>query len=601
MDTLSTSDMHAARLDGLRRWMKEAGLSGFIVPRTDAHQNGTTAQHDECIRFLSGFTGSAGMILVLEDNALIFVDGRYQVQVLGEVDTSRFDVHHLHNEPPEAWLKENAKPGWRIGVEPMLVNAAFHGKASAALQGAGAELVDVASSPFDLIWNDRPPKPLGQVRAMTPDVAGETSKSKRRRVAGEIERAGAQVLLETQPDNIAWLLNLRGSDVKMSPTPQSFLILDVHGGAEWFVDSRKLGNDLSDFELSDVTIARPDDFLDRVRGFAGVPMLVDPDFTSGAVMAAIRAGGTAPLAQSSPITIAKANKNSAELAGMRECHVHDGVAVTNFLAWLDREVPAREAAGKPVTELEAQAKLLAFRSECGAFLESSFETISAAGSNAAMCHYHSTPQTDAALTTRRPYLIDSGGQYLNGTTDITRTIQFGPPTPDMVAAYTAVLKGFIALISASFPEGSFGHQLDPLARQHLWNIGLDYDHGTGHGVGHNLLVHEFPYRFAKLPNMHGLRPGNVMTIEPGYYRADEFGMRIENLVEVVPGQAGFCRFSSMTLAPIDLVMADLKALSPREIAWIDDYHAFVYEELEGRVEPAARTYLAQKTRRIAAG
>lgn len=600
MHTISTTGTPASRLDSLRRWMKEAGLTGFIVPRTDAHQNGTTAPHDECLTFLSGFTGSAGMILVLEDSALIFVDGRYQVQVLGEVDTSRFQVRHLHNEPPEAWLNENARAGWRIGVEPMLVNAAFHSKTSAALKTAGAELIDVTPGPFDLIWKDRPSKPLGQIRPMTPEVAGETSASKRLRIASKIDRAGAKVLVDSQPDNIAWLLNLRGSDVPMNPTPQSFLILDAAGGAEWFVDRRKLGNALTDFELGDVTIAEPGELLDRIKSLAGVPVLVDPDFTSGAVMAAIRAGGTAPVGQTSPITIAKANKNTVELDGMRDCHVHDGVALTNFLAWLDREVAAREVGGDPITELEAQAKLLAFRSECGAFLDSSFETISAAGANAAMCHYHSTPQTDAVLTTERPYLVDSGGQYLNGTTDVTRTVQFGTPTPDMVAAYTAVLKGFIALISVSFPEGSFGHQLDPLARQHLWNIGLDYDHGTGHGVGHNLLVHEFPHRFAKLPNMHGLRPGNIMTIEPGYYRAGEFGMRIENLVEVVPAQTGFCRFQSMTLAPIDLTMADLKALSPSEIVWIDDYHASVLKSLESLVEPEAMAYLIEKTLPIAA-
>ena len=595
-----TKNDRAPVLAALRGWMDSVGLDGLIVPRTDAHQSEVTAPHDDCLRYLSGFSGSAGLALVLKEKALIFVDGRYQVQVRQEVDLSLFDVHHLHDDPLDRWLKENAQSGWRIGIDTMLVGGNLYDRLANGCAAAGAELVALDTDPFDAVWRDRPALPLGAIRAMSPDVAGETAAGKQARIAEGVRQRGANVLVETLPDNIAWLLNVRGSDVPMNPVPHSFLVLGADGCIEWFVDRRKLGNDLDAYELVDVTLSPPERFLDRLSAtMAGKTAVIDADFAPQAVRAGILAAGGLLAPQTSPITLAKAMKTHAELQGFRDCHLEDGVAVTDFLAWLSVEAPARQAAGCPLTELEAEAQLLAFRKERTHFLEPSFRTISAAGANAAMCHYAASEASNAPIDIAAPYLIDSGGQYLNGTTDLTRTVMLGTPDAAMRNAYTAVLRGFISLMSARFPRGTQGHQLDALARRPLWDIGLDYDHGTGHGVGHNLLIHEYPHRFDRKPNLHALEPGNIMTVEPGYYEQGAFGMRIENQVEVVADTSGFRRFASLTLAPIDLAMADLDALTPAEVAFLDGYHAHVRDMLMERVRPDTRAFLLSQTRPLA--
>lgn len=587
-------------LAALRGWMDSAGLDGLIVPRTDAHQSEVTAPHDDCLRYLSGFSGSAGLALVLKEKALIFVDGRYQVQVRQEVDLSLFDVHHLHDDPLDRWLKDNAQSGWRIGIDTMLVGGNLYDRLANGCAAAGAELVALDTDPFDAVWRDRPDRPLGSIRAMPPQVSGETAAGKQARIAEGVRHSGANVLVETLPDNIAWLLNVRGSDVPMNPVPHSFLVLGADGCIEWFVDRRKLGNDLDAYELVDVTLSPPERFLDRLSAtMAGKTAVIDADFAPQAVRAGILAAGGRLVPQTSPITLAKALKTPAELQGFRDCHLEDGVAVTDFLAWLSVEAPARHAAGRPLTELEAEAQLLAFRKERTHFLEPSFRTISAAGANAAMCHYAASEASNAPIDMAAPYLIDSGGQYLNGTTDLTRTVMLGTPDAAMRTAYTAVLRGFISLMSARFPRGTQGHQLDALARRPLWDIGLDYDHGTGHGVGHNLLIHEYPHRFDRKPNLHALEPGNIMTVEPGYYEQGAFGMRIENQVEVVADTSGFRCFASLTLAPIDLAMADLDALTPAEVAFLDGYHAHVRDMLMVRVRPDTRAFLLSQTRPLA--
>ncbi|KQV43942.1 MULTISPECIES: aminopeptidase P family protein [unclassified Rhizobium] len=594
-----TTNDRAPVLAALRGWMDSAGLDGLIVPRTDAHQSEVTAPHDDCLRYLSGFSGSAGLALVLKEKAVIFVDGRYQVQVRQEVDLSLFEIHHLHDDPLDRWLKDHAQPGWRIGIDTMLVGGNLYDRLAGGCTASGAELVTLDADPFDVVWHDRPLPPLGAIRAMSPDVAGETAAGKRSRIAEGVRQRGADILVETLPDNIAWLLNVRGSDVPMNPVPHSFLLLGTDGGLEWFVDRRKLGNDLTAYELADVTLSPPERFLDRLAAaVAGKTAVIDADFAPQAVRAGILAAGGRLAPQTSPITLAKSLKTSAELQGFRDCHLEDGIAVTDFLAWLSVEAPAREKAGRPLTELEAEAQLLVFRQERKDFLEPSFRTISAAGANAAMCHYAASEETNAPIEMTAPYLVDSGGQYLGGTTDLTRTMMLGEPSADMRRAYTAVLKGFISLMSARFPQGTQGHQLDGLARRPLWDIGLDYDHGTGHGVGHNLLIHEYPHRFDRKPNLHALIPGNVMTVEPGYYEQDAFGMRIENQVEVVADGPGFCRFASLTLAPIDLAMADLDTLTASEAAFLDGYHAEVRESLLERVRPETKTFLLSQTRPV---
>ena len=589
----------AARLSALRTLLKSEGLDGLIVPRADAHQSEVAAPHDDRLAFITGFTGSAGLALVLEESALIFVDGRYEIQVRHEVSADLYDVHHLHNDPIDGWLAAHGRKDWRIGFDPMLIDTALYDRLTVSAKRAGFTLVPVSKDPFDSIWPDRPEKPLGRIRPMPPALAGETVRDKTARMGRKIADAGADLMAETLPDNIAWLLNLRGSDIAMNPVPQSFMILKADGAIDWFVDSRKLPNDLAAFELEGINIRSAEEFIPFVQtAAADRSVLIDQSFAPVALRLAVEGAGGAVLSADNPLTLTKARKTPAELAGYRDCHLQDGIALTEFLAWLEREAPGRAAGGNPIREIEAEDRLLAFRAQRKGFLEASFRSISAAGANAAMCHYSAGPQNDAAITADGPYLIDSGGQYENGTTDVTRTLFFTAPESRVRATYTAVLKGFIALISAQFPEGTYGHQLDALARLPLWRMGLDYDHGTGHGVGHNLLVHEYPHRFAKKANNYGLEPGNIMTIEPGYYEADAYGLRIENQVEVVAALPGFCRFRSLTLAPIDLKPVDIAALSAEEIAFINDYHATVREALAGHVSDDARDFLMRSTRAL---
>ncbi|WP_319520682.1 aminopeptidase P family protein [uncultured Martelella sp.] len=586
----------ATRLAALRTLLKTEGLDGLIVPRADAHQSEVTAPHDDRLAFITGFSGSAGLALVLEDTAFIFVDGRYEIQVRHEVDPTLYDVHHLHNDPIDGWLSAHGRKGWRIGFDPMLIDTALYDRLVGSAERAGFTLVPVSSDPFDAIWPDRPEKPLDLVRPMPPALSGETVSAKTVRMGNKIAEAGADMMAETLPDNIAWLLNLRGSDIAMNPVPQSFMILRADGGVDWFVDSRKLPNDLSAFELEGIRLKPVEEFIPSVAAASkGKTMLIDQSFAPVALRFTVENAGGTVLAAGNPLTIAKARKTPAELAGYRDCHLEDGVALTEFLAWLEREALLRAAAGNPIREIEAEDRLLSLRARRTGFLEASFRSISASGANAAMCHYNAGPQSDAAITPDGPYLIDSGGQYENGTTDVTRTLFLAIPEKPVRDTYTAVLKGFIALISATFPEGTYGHQLDALARLPLWQMGLDYDHGTGHGVGHNLLVHEYPHRFAKKANTYGLEPGNIMTIEPGYYEAGAYGLRIENQVEVTAALPGFCRFRSLTLAPIDLKPVDVAALSAQDIAFINDYHTLVREKLIGLVSEDARDFLIRST------
>lgn len=585
---------HTSSLAALRALLRDRELDGIIVPRADAHQSEDCAAHDNKLAFISGFTGSAGLALILADRALLFVDGRYQVQARHQVNLAEFEIHHLHDEPLHLWLRDNLSAGKRIAFEPLLmVNSQYE-----SLRTSGCDLVTVDDDPLDAIWPDRPAAPCGEIIAMPDEISGESSASKRARVGQALNKAGADYLAVTQPDNIAWLLNVRGSDIPMSPVPHSFALVSADGNIEWFVDEGKLRS-LDKAQLNGISRSPMDEFLPRCQqAAAGKRILIDPDSAPVAVRFAVEHGGGNVVWGPDPITLIKANKNETELAGYRDSHIEDGVAWVNFLAWLTREVPLREAAGNPVTELEAQEKQLSFRQQGATFIEQSFSTISAAGSNAAMCHYHSSPETNFAITGGQFYLNDSGGQYLNGTTDATRTLSFGELDATRRLHYTAVLKGFLALISLQFPQGTQGHQLDAFARRPLWELGLDYDHGTGHGVGHRLMIHENPHRMAKKVNPWPMLPGNIITIEPGYYLADSHGIRIENQVEVIASRPGFCKFSSLTLIPVDLAAVDFDLLSPQDIAWLDDYHRQVRETLSPRVHGEALQWLESATKPV---
>ncbi len=577
-------------LQALRDQLVALELDGIIVPRADAHQSEDCAPHDNKLQWLTGFTGSAGLALVLRDRALMFVDGRYQVQVRSEVDLHAFEIHHLHNEPLEQVLA-SLPAGSRIGFEPLLmVNSQF-----TALDATHCELVALAHDPFTAIWRDRPAAPCGMIREMPVAISGESSADKRARIAQVLAAKGADYLAITLPDNIAWLLNIRGSDIAMNPVAHSFALLGRDGTVEWFVDPRKTAALSAELKAT-LTLSDFDAFLPRCQQIApGKRILLDGDFAPVALRFAIEQQGGEVLWSADPITFIKAHKNPVELAGYRESHQQDGAAWVNFLAWLAQEVPAREAAGNPVTELEAQQKQLEFRQQQAGFIEQSFSTISASASNAAMCHYHSSEKTNKAITRANFYLNDSGGQYQNGTTDATRTLSFGPLDAQQRLHYTAVLKGFLSMFTLQFPAGTHGHQLDAFARRALWDLGLDFDHGTGHGVGHQLLIHEQPQRIAKKVNPWPLSAGNIMTIEPGYYLADRYGIRIENQVEVVESQPGFCRFSSLTLVPIDLSQVEWSLLSEQEKQWLDDYHQQVRETLSPRVNSDARAWLIAAT------
>ena len=577
-------------LSALRHWLHDNQFSGMIVPRADAWQSEYCASSDEKLAWLTGFDGSAGQALVLHDRALLFVDGRYQVQARVQVNLDDIEIHHLHNEPLAEWLAENLDAGTRIAFDPMLMTQTEYQQ----LCATQCEFVPLTESPFDTIWTDRPAAPAGLIREMPEDISGESSVAKRQRIAQLLAAKEADYVAITLPDNIAWLLNVRGSDIPTSPVPLSFALLSREGTVEWFVDGEKI-RDLPASALESVVVSAQDDFVRRCQQISeGKRVWVDADSAPVALRFAIEPQGEI-LWQADPITMMKAQKNAVELAGYRECHQSDGAAWVNFLAWLSREVPQREAAGHPLTELEAQAQQLAFRQQQPHFIEQSFATISASASNAAMCHYHSSDATNKPIVSTHFYLNDSGGQYHNGTTDATRTLAYSKLDAQQRLHYTAVLKGFLSLITLQFPSGTQGHQLDAFARRPLWELGLDYDHGTGHGVGHQLLIHENPQRIAKKVNPWPLLAGSIITIEPGYYQADSHGIRIENQVEIVESMPGFCKFASLTLIPIDLSQVELNLLSEQEKQWLDSYHQQVRDILSPLVESDARPWLFEAT------
>ncbi|WP_317180025.1 aminopeptidase P family protein [Lelliottia amnigena] len=577
-------------LSALRHWLHDNQFAGMIVPRADAWQSEYCASSDEKLAWLTGFDGSAGQALVLHDRALLFVDGRYQVQARVQVNLDDIEIHHLHNEPLAEWLAENLDAGTRIAFDPMLMTQTEYQQ----LCATQCEFVPLTESPFDTIWTDRPAAPAGLIREMPEDISGESSVAKRQRIAQLLVAKEADYVAITLPDNIAWLLNVRGSDIPTSPVPLSFALLSREGNVEWFVDGEKI-RDLPASALESVVVSAQDDFVRRCQQISeGKRVWVDADSAPVALRFAIEPQGEI-LWQADPITMMKAQKNAVELAGYRECHQSDGAAWVNFLAWLSREIPQREAAGHPLTELEAQAQQLAFRQQQPHFIEQSFATISASASNAAMCHYHSSDATNKPIVSTHFYLNDSGGQYHNGTTDATRTLAYSKLDAQQRLHYTAVLKGFLSLITLQFPSGTQGHQLDAFARRPLWELGLDYDHGTGHGVGHQLLIHENPQRIAKKVNPWPLLAGSIITIEPGYYQADSHGIRIENQVEIVESMPGFCKFASLTLIPIDLSQVELNLLSEQEKQWLDSYHQQVRDILSPLVESDARPWLFEAT------
>ncbi|MFA7432021.1 MAG: M24B family metallopeptidase, partial [Rhodospirillaceae bacterium] len=501
----------ARRLEAVRTELRRRNLDAFVVPRADEHQGEYVPPSAERLSWLTGFTGSAGAAVVMRGRAALFIDGRYTLQAEQETSPSLYEYCHLVETPPAAWLGTVLRKGARVGYDTWLHTPDGAGRLHTACADAGAELVAVDGNPVDAAWTDRPAPPQAPVVPHALDYAGETADDKRRRVGAMLAEAGQDACILSVPESLAWLLNLRGGDVPFTPLPLGFAILAADGAVDLFMDPAKL-SDATCAHLGKAVWTRPlEDFGAALDNLKGKVVRLDHASAPMWVFERLRAAGAVVKRGDDPCALPRACKNGVELAGMRAAHRRDGAALVRFLAWLDRAEPG-------LTEMAAADRLEAFRAEGVLFKGLSFPTIAGSGPNGAIVHYRVSPDSDRALRPGELFLVDSGAQYMDGTTDVTRTVAVGTPTEDMQRRFTQVLKGHIALARAVFPVGTTGSQLDVLARQALWADGVDYDHGTGHGVGSYLSVHEGPQRVSKVGNTVALKPGMVLSVEPGYYK-----------------------------------------------------------------------------------
>jgi Xaa-Pro aminopeptidase len=586
----------AAHLAATRAELKRRGLDGFVVPRADRQQNEYLPASEERLAWLTGFTGSAGAAIVLSERAAAFVDGRYTVQAESQIDMKLFAIEHLVDNPPDRWLEQNLKSGMKLGFDPWLHTTESAEKLRKACATAGAELVAVESNPIDALWLDRPKPPAGAVTLRDIKLAGESAANKLKRLQGELKKLRADVLVVSDPQNVAWAFNIRGSDIAHTPLALAFAIVPQDSKPALYVDAAKLDT-ATRHALEEIAAVRaPDDFVRDLAQYTGKTVRLDQASAADALTLLVSSSGGKPARGADPIALMKAVKNHAEIAGSRAAHRRDGVAVARFLAWLESEAPK----GK-VTEIDAVEALESFRRDSGLLKDISFPTIAGAGPNGAIVHYRVTRATNRTLGTDELFLVDSGAQYEDGTTDITRTVAIGTPTEEMRDRFTRVLRGHIAIATAVFPENTSGAQLDPLARTALWHAGLDFDHGTGHGVGSYLSVHEGPARISKLGTV-ALKRGMILSNEPGYYKTGTYGIRIENLLLVIAAlepagaEKPLNTFETLTLAPIDRRLIDTRMLTAKERNWIDGYHARVREEIGPLLDSAARAWLEAATR-----
>jgi Xaa-Pro aminopeptidase len=587
----------AGRLAALRAELKRRGLDGFIVPRADQYQNEYVPPCAERLAWLTGFTGSAGAAIVLADRAAIFVDGRYQVQVREEVDIAAFAVEHLVEHPLPVWIEANLRTGAKLGYSPWLHTVDGAERLAKTCEAAGAKLVAVDDNPVDAVWTDRPEPPRGAVVLHDLRYAGETAEAKLARVRAEIAKAHADALVVSDPHAVSWLFNIRGSDVPHTPVALTFATVSKQSRPALYVDGGKLSNDVRHRLEAIADIRAPSDFDRDLAAFGKAQRAVrlDPAACPEAIARLIEKNGGKVLRGGDPIVPMKAVKNDTEIEGARAAQQRDGVAMTRFLAWFDGEAPR----GK-LTEIDAVEALESFRRDTGLLKDVSFPTIAGAGPDGAIVHYRVSRRSNRRIAPDELFLVDSGGQYEDGTTDITRTIAVGTPSAAMRKTFTLVLKGHIALARAIFPDGTTGAQLDTLARQFLWQNGLDFDHGTGHGVGSYLSVHEGPGRIAKLGSAP-LKRGMILSNEPGYYRTDAFGIRIENLIlvteakPVADAERPLNAFETLTLAPIDARLIDTALMTAEETAWFDAYHLRVRETLAPLVDAPTREWLVAAT------
>ncbi|EOG7704796.1 aminopeptidase P family protein [Vibrio parahaemolyticus] len=587
-DTLS-------RVNAIREWLAQHNIDALLIPHEDEYLGEYVPAHNERLHWLTGFTGSAGAAVITQDKAAIFVDGRYTVQVTKQVPSELFEYRHLIEEPALDWIQDNLITNASVAIDPRMHSSAWLDMAQAKLAGK-LELNILSGNPIDELWHDRPAPVVSDVRLMPTEAVGQSSESKRKEIAQLVAKAGADSAVITALDSICWLLNVRGLDVSRLPVLLSHAILHADSSVEYFLDPARLPAEFAAHVGTGVTVHNPEALQSRLEAMSGKKVLLDPAISNAWFKLVLQNAGASVIAAADPCLMSKAAKNEVEIAGMKACHIRDGVAMSKFLCWLDAEV----ATGNLHDEATLADRLEAFRKEDPTLMDLSFDTISAAGGNAAMCHYnHENQPEPGKLELNTLYLVDSGGQYLDGTTDITRTIAIGQPSAEMIKQFTLALKGHIGVARARFPKGTRGYQIDTLARQHLWAEGYDYDHGTGHGVGHFLSVHEGPASISKKQIDVPLTEGMVLSNEPGYYRADAFGIRIENLELVVEtptnGDFPVLSFESLTRCPIDKRNINVDMLTRPELSWLNDYHQKVWEQISPLVEGEVKEWLREAT------
>ncbi|MEF3366907.1 aminopeptidase P family protein [Methylocystis sp. 9N] len=594
-DDASSGDS-AARLKALRAELKRQGLDGFLVPRADAHQNEYVPKCAERLAWLTGFTGSAGFAAVLEKQAAIFVDGRYVIQVRGEIDAKLFAPLDIAEIAPSKWLVQHAHEGARIGYDPWVHTSAQIERFTKALAEKKIELVPLDINPIDALWADRPQEPQGAVVGHPPRYAGERASAKIKKLRAALKDVDAALL--SDPHAICWAFNIRGADVAHTPIALCFALLPKEGAPILYIDDAKLAAPVRAALEKFLTLKAPDALIGDLAeaGRRGATMLFDSATAPQKLVETLRAAGGKPRLEDDLASLPKAIKNTAELDGARAAHIRDGAALTRFLAWFTETAPKGG-----LTEISAAEALETFRRENGDLRDISFPTISAFGEHAAIPHYRVTEKNNLKIG-RGVYLVDSGAQYLDGTTDVTRTVVVGRASKQLRDHFTRVLKGHIAIARAVFPKGVSGAQLDSFARRALWEAGLDFDHGTGHGVGAYLSVHEGPQRISRLGTTP-LRPGMILSNEPGYYRAGEYGIRLENLVivekrEIAGAEREMYGFEPLTLAPFDLNCVEAGLLAREEIDWLNAYHALVRKTLSPLVDAKTRKWLREATRAI---
>ncbi|MFK4003239.1 aminopeptidase P family protein [Qipengyuania sp. NPDC077563] len=582
---------HEARLDALRTELDKRGLDGFVIPISDEHMSEYVGSYAQRLHWLTGFGGSAGSAAVLREKAAMFTDGRYTVQVREQVDGKLYDYEDVPATSPAKWIAANAPKGAKIGYDAWLHGVDWAENAEKLFAKKGIELVAVDGNPIDAVWADRPQPSLEPGVPHDDKFAGRSSADKRAEVADWLKSEGYDATVITALDSVAWLLNMRGVDVDNTPVALSYVLAHADGTAELFIAPEKVTPELTQHLGNAVRVRDRADFQPALAALQGKTVAVDPKHAVAGIFHALEQGGAKIVRDADPAVLPKAIKNPAEQQGHRDAQARDGAAVVKYLRWIEENAPSGN-----VDELTAAAKLREFRGLSPDMKDTSFDTISAAAGHAALPHYKVDEDSNITIPPSSIYLCDSGGQYPDGTTDITRTVWVGPgePSAEMIDRNTRVLKGHIELDRARFPDQTTGGALDVLARMHLWAAGVDYGHGTGHGVGSYLAVHEGPQRISKpggaFPGTETpLSEGMILSNEPGYYKANEFGIRIENLVLVVDAEIDgaegkYLTFETLTHVPLDRRLVDKSMLTPQEIEWWNSYHAKTREILAPQLE-----------------